>query len=120
MQCPNNYRDLPALFKKCQNKDLIPSTIIISKTCVRGAMFAPFSDLASGVQDSLAAASAVIRTVAAAPSERVLAFPAVTVPPTFWNTEEIIVFIYLLRIWQFFTESYSHTMEKFQFWPRFH
>jgi hypothetical protein len=44
------------------------------------------TDLARGRQAILAAASAVMRTVAAAPSERVLAFPAVTVPPSFWNT----------------------------------
>merc|ERR1719320_1613189 len=42
--------------------------------------------LARGLQPSSAAASAVINTVAAAPSDRVLALPAVTVPPSFWNT----------------------------------
>merc|ERR1719317_1029816 len=42
--------------------------------------------LARGLQPSSAAASAVINTVAAAPSDRVLALPAVTVPPSFWNS----------------------------------
>uniref|UniRef100_A0A0E9XEA9 Uncharacterized protein n=1 Tax=Anguilla anguilla TaxID=7936 RepID=A0A0E9XEA9_ANGAN len=42
--------------------------------------------LASGVTFSLLAASAVIRTRAAAPSFKVLALAAVTVPFSFWKT----------------------------------
>merc|ERR550517_574148 len=42
--------------------------------------------LARGVQPISAALSAVIRTVAAAPSDSVEAFPAVTVPPSLWKT----------------------------------
>merc|ERR1719500_1889667 len=42
--------------------------------------------LANGVQPVSAALSAVIKTVAAAPSDSVEAFPAVTVPPSLWKT----------------------------------
>jgi hypothetical protein len=46
----------------------------------------PKGYLANGLHPILSAASAVIKTTADAPSDRVDAFPAVMLPPSFWKT----------------------------------
>lgn len=65
----------------------------------------PPAILASGLTLSLLAASAVIRTTAAAPSFSVLALAAVTVPKSI-NEHEVKTFFHIEFTWVNLTDSY--------------